>query len=213
MSTARRPIKARQTKWAERMAAALAARGVRPNTISVASVFFACAAALALGSSIAVSGYAKTPFFILAICFIQGRLLCNLFDGMVAVEGGFKTRAGAVFNDLPDRIADPVILIAVGYAACGIATATVLGWLAGLLAVLTAYIRFLGVAAGAPERFTGPMAKQHRMAVCTAALAGAALFPGYHGPILATALGIICAGCVITAVRRTRAIIRELAAE
>jgi phosphatidylglycerophosphate synthase len=27
-------------------------------------------------------------------------------DGMVAVEGGFRTKSGEIFNELPDRFAD-----------------------------------------------------------------------------------------------------------
>ena len=52
-----------------------------------------------------------------AAVLIQFRLLCNLFDGMVAVEGGLGTPSGILFNDFPDRIADPLILICAGYAA------------------------------------------------------------------------------------------------
>ncbi len=37
-------------------------------------------------------------------------LLANLFDGMVAVEGGLGTPSGILFNDFPDRIADPTEL-------------------------------------------------------------------------------------------------------
>ncbi len=209
MGASRRPINARQTKWAGRIANALAAKGIRPNQISIASIFFACAAGLSLAGSIPSAAPLKSLCFVLATLFIQGRLLCNLFDGMVAVEGGFKTRSGAIYNDLPDRIADPLILIAMGYAA---GTAT-LGWLAGLLAVITAYTRFLGVAAGATEYFIGPMAKQHRMAVCSASLVAAAVFPGQHAFTLSGALLLICGGCAATVIRRTRRIIRELETE
>src|SRR6266576_3410050 len=43
------------------------------------------------------------------------------------------------------------------------------GWLAAVLAVITAYVRALGTSAGASPYFLGPMAKPHRMAVMTAA--------------------------------------------
>jgi len=39
------------------------------------------------------------------------------------------------------------------------------------MAVLTAYVRFLGRSAGHTEYFIGPMAKQHRMATLTVACA------------------------------------------
>jgi phosphatidylglycerophosphate synthase len=47
---------------------------------------------------------------------IQLRLLANLFDGMVAVEGGLRTKSGEIFNELPDRISDVVIFVGVGHS-------------------------------------------------------------------------------------------------
>jgi len=41
--------------------------------------------------------------------------------------------------------------------------------LAAALAILTAYVRVLGVSVGTPQYYLGPMAKQHRMAALTAA--------------------------------------------
>lgn len=202
----RRPIKARNTQWASRVALALAKKGIRPNQISIASIFFALSAAGMLVTSLSVANIAKSLTFLLAALLIQGRLLCNLFDGMVAVEGGFKTKSGAIYNDLPDRIADPLILIATGYA-CHIPS---LGWTAALLSLLTAYIRYLGAASGATELFIGPMAKQHRMATCTAALIASTAFPHSHSKILAISLTLIIVLGAITCIRRTVRIIREL---
>ena len=45
----------------------------------------------------------------------------------------------------------------------GIRTGSTLGWAAAVLALLTAYIRALSGSLGLPQRFLGPMAKQHRM--------------------------------------------------
>lgn len=73
---------------------------------------------------------------------VQGRLICNLLDGMVAVEGGLRSPVGAVFNDLPDRVSDSLILIGAGYGLAGFITyAPQLGWAAALMAVMTAYVR------------------------------------------------------------------------
>src|SRR5690625_6282553 len=105
-----------------------------------------------------------------------------------------------MFNDIPDRLADPLILIGAGYAAATVGLGPALGWLAALLAVLTAYIRVMGVSLGAPADFSGPMAKQHRMAVITAAcilsLAEVWLLP--QGSILAAALVIVVLGTAAT---------------
>ena len=32
---------------------------------------------------------------------VLGRLLCNLLDGMVAVEGGKRSKSGELYNDVP----------------------------------------------------------------------------------------------------------------
>ncbi len=58
---------------------------------------------------------AALPWFLAAVG-IQLRLVCNLMDGMLAVEGGLKTANGDLFNEFPDRIADVAILAALGQA-------------------------------------------------------------------------------------------------
>jgi len=70
---------------------------------------------------------------------------------MVAIEGGKSTATGALFNEIPDRIADPLLLVPLGYAA----GYPWLGWLMALLAVLTAYVRVLGGGLGQPQDFGG----------------------------------------------------------
>lgn len=214
----RRPLKVRQAGLARACAVWLSGKNITPNQISVASVGFAVLAACSITLIPSLSnvkeygavGYSPdTASFLLPIMaafFIQCRLLCNLFDGMVAVEGGKSTPAGELFNDIPDRIADPLILISAGYAVTVFSWGDSVGWCAGLLAVLTAYIRTLGASIGAPVDFQGPMAKQHRMAVMTAAcvLTAFEVFIWAPGYSLLLALGIIVVGCVITIIRRSR---------
>ena len=93
--------------------------------------------------------------FIATAACVQLRLLCNLLDGMVAIEGGKSTSTGALFNEIPDRIADPLFLVPLGYAV----GYWWLGWLAALLAVLTAYVRVLGGALGQQQDFGGLLPK------------------------------------------------------
>jgi phosphatidylglycerophosphate synthase len=189
---ARRPLKTRQRNWAVVSAQWLARAGVHPNTISLASVAAAALAALALWRH----------WFPVAALFIQARLLCNLLDGMVAVEGGKRSAAGEIYNDLPDRVSDALILVAAGYASGFPA----LGWLASMFAVLTAYVRVLGGACGLEQDFCGPMAKPQRMAVLTVA----SLLAPFEIRILAIALCVIAAGSLVTAAVRTRTMIRQL---
>ncbi|MDH7453354.1 CDP-alcohol phosphatidyltransferase family protein [Luteimonas composti] len=193
----RRPIKARGNRLIQGIAAALARSPLTPNAISVLSIAFAAAGAAALWWLPAWGAW-------LCALGIQLRLLCNLLDGMVAVEGGQSTPTGALYNEVPDRVADSVLLVVLGYAA-GLPWA---GWLAALLAAATAYIRTLGGALGQPQDFRGPMAKQHRMALMTLACLVApleALFSG-GAHALQVAVLAIAMGALLTCFTRLRAI-------
>ena len=213
----RRPLKSRQTAWAKRIATWLAAAGVSPDHISAASLGFAAIGAGLLWGSGSASGLDRIDALIAAGCCIQLRLLCNLLDGMVAVEHGKGGPYGPIWNELPDRFADVLLLIGAGYGAqdAGMAHAAAIGWIAAVLAVLTAYIRELGRALGFAADFSGPMAKPHRMAALTAACAVSAIEPvwGWRGQALAWTLAIIVLGAAITLVRRVRRLARSLAAK
>ena len=195
----RRPLKVRQVKVSGAIATFLSKKNITPNQISVASVIFALAAACCLWKVSPENQVSNIVFYILAALFIQCRLLCNLFDGMVAIEGGKSTASGELYNDIPDRIADPVILIAAG-SISQIDWAMDVAWLAALLAVGTAYIRTLGKSIGAPADFRGPMAKQHRMAIITLAclLSTVEMYFWSTGTVLLGVLVLICIGCLIT---------------
>ncbi|MGY1458906.1 CDP-alcohol phosphatidyltransferase family protein [Luteimonas sp. A534] len=199
----RRPIKARGNALIQRGAAALARSPLTPNAISVLSIAFAAAGAAALLWLPAWGAW-------LCALGIQLRLLCNLLDGMVAVEGGRSTPTGALYNEVPDRIADSVLLVALGCAA-GLPWA---GWLAALLAALTAYIRTLGGALGLAQDFRGPMAKQHRMALMTLACFVAPFETMWAGSrhALVIAVLVIAAGALLTCGTRLRAVARQLEA-
>lgn len=196
-TTARRPLKSRSSAGIRAFAARLAARRVAPNAISAASVGFAVVSAAALLLVGPVDGaLAEAGLLLAAAAGIQLRLLCNLLDGLVAVEGGLKTPDGELFNEVPDRISDSLVLAAAGYAA-GVPE---LGWAAALAAVLTAYVRALGGSLGLAQDFGGPMAKPQRMALMTVACLGAALGP--EEPVLTVALAVVAAGSLVTCVVR-----------
>lgn len=207
----RRPIKARDTKWAAAIARWLTNSGLSPNRISVLSVIFAAIAGTALLLTVHVDAcWSRALLYLLAVIGIQFRLLCNLFDGMVAVEGGFRTRTGELFNEFPDRLSDIFVLLGAGYAA-GLYGST-LGWAAALLAVLTAYVRALGGTVGVSQAFCGPMAKQQRMAVMTIACVLGSIEDFLLGTrwVMSAALAVIILGCIWTVVRRLRKIAAEM---
>jgi phosphatidylglycerophosphate synthase len=202
MDENRRPIKTRSAGWAKRVTAILVKKDISPNQISVASIAFALFGAVALNIDSGVTG---------SICCavgIQLRLLCNLFDGMVAMEGGKKSAIGSLYNEFPDRIADSLLIAGLGYAI-GYPD---LGWFAALAAALTAYVRVFGGSIGLQQSFMGPMAKQHRMAVMTVGLLSNAIETSIYGThyVLLIALSIIAIGSAATCVTRTLAMSRQL---
>ncbi|WP_065376138.1 CDP-alcohol phosphatidyltransferase family protein [Ensifer adhaerens] len=198
----RRPLASRNTRWAQAIARRLASMNVTPNRISQASMLAAAFAGLAFWLTGETQDGVRVTLFIAAALFCQLRLLCNLFDGMVAVEGGKGEADGPFWNEFPDRIADIFIFVGAGFAI----GAPALGFAAAALAVLTAYIRELGRANGAPSDFSGPMAKQHRMATMTLAAVLSALEGLWlgDGEILWVALLLISIGAALTALFRVR---------
>src|SRR5262245_59412927 len=208
----RRPIKARDTRWAAALARWLARIGFRPNQISLLSVAFAGGAGACLVGAGLSQPRSRSLLFIGAALCIHLRLLCNLFDGMVAVEGGFRTKSGEIYNELPDRFADALILAGAGYSSFSSPWLATCGWLATILALITAYVRTLGAACGASQYFIGPMAKQQRMALITlASLANATVgFFGQATDLMLPALVLVVFGCVVTIFRRVSRIVMEL---
>jgi phosphatidylglycerophosphate synthase len=145
--------------------------------------------------------------FVAGAVLIQARLLCNMLDGMVAVETATASPVGELYNEVPDRVSDSATLVGLGYAIGG---APVLGYLAAICALFVAYVRAAAKVAGAPQDYSGPMAKQHRMFTATLAAVYCAAAPDAWQPkwrdaawgVPALALAIICAGAAITAIRR-----------
>ncbi len=204
----RRPLASRQTGWAAAFTKRLAATSVTPNQISMASMVAAAVAGCAFWASGHADGFARVTLLIAAALFCQLRLLCNLLDGMVAIEAGKSAADGAFWNEFPDRIADILILVGAGLGAGHPA----LGWAAACLAVLTAYVREHGRACGAPADYSGPMAKQHRMAVMTIGALAPIFAPIWSGfaPFLALSLWVVAIGGAVTALRRAARLIAYL---
>ena len=188
----RRPLRTRQSAPARRIAMALAKAGVSPNAISLTGIGFAGA-----GTAAMLAAPAQPLWWIAAAAGIQSRLAANMLDGMVAVEGGLHSATGALFNEVPDRIEDSLLLVAAGYAG----GAPMLGWLAALLACGTAYVRTLGGALGFAQDFCGPQAKPQRMAALTLAALACAIWPA--GTIMPVALAAIVGGTALTLARRS----------
>jgi phosphatidylglycerophosphate synthase len=202
----RRPLKAREWNFIQLTARKLAQTNIHPNQISLMSIVFSGLAAFSLLLTNGASGLWLFITSWMVIIFILGRGACNIFDGMVAVEGGKKTASGELFNDIPDRISDALLFIGAGYAINVVSWGPEAGWCAALLAVMTAYIRALGRGLGAGSDFQGPMGKTQRMAVLAFACFLMPFVGDFFNPqyLLLTALIIVSMGCVITSYKRAK---------
>lgn len=210
----RRPLAARNLGVSAAATRWLAGIGVSPNSISVASFFASLGAGFALFVS---NGSEHETLLLLGAClFLFLRGACNMLDGMVAVHRGIASRSGELYNEVPDRLSDSVILIGAGYASGGVPE---LGYLAAITAVFTAYVRVQGCSLGARADFGGPMAKIQRMLIVTVAALYTAfvpdawqfsteVFPG--AGTFGLALAVIIAGCAVTSARRLWACARAL---
>jgi phosphatidylglycerophosphate synthase len=211
---ARRPLASRSTRWAAFLSTAAVRAGFTADGISILSLVFAAAGSAGLL-------WLPAPWNLLACAAgIQLRLLCNLLDGMVAIEGGKKSKVGALFNEVPDRVADSLFIVALGYAI-GVPW---LGWLGALAAAVTAYIRVLGGTLGLAQDFRGPMAKPHRGATmtigCLLAIGEFYFFDatGFapdstpHLRVLHLAAWVVAIGSIVTCGTRLQAIAKQLRA-
>ena len=86
------------------------------------------------------------------------------------------------------------------------------------VAIFVAYVRAMGVAAGAPQAFTGPMAKPQRMFAVTVAAVYCGVMPASWQPefgpegrsIASLVLAMVALGGLWTAARRVNRIARYL---
>ncbi|HEY1560664.1 MAG TPA: CDP-alcohol phosphatidyltransferase family protein [Caulobacteraceae bacterium] len=218
MTANRRPLRSRQTGWAQTLATLLARRRISPDSISAASLVFAALGCAALMLWPSQTGLARVAILLAAAVLIQLRLLANLLDGLVAVEHGLGRTAGPIWNELPDRIADVLFFLGAGYGArfAGVGWAADLGWLTAVLALLAPYVRELGRGLGMAADFSGPGAKPHRMTAltltCALSAAAAISWATAPGLIMSAGLAVISALTATTIVRRTLHLARWLAA-
>lgn len=217
----RRVIPQRSQRWAVTVADALANLKLTPNSISVLSVAAAAVAAAALVASGFTHETTRVVCLLTAAFSLPVRLLFNMLDGMLAVEHGLRSPTGELFNELPDRISDAIIITAAGFATAGVLTFH--GWdagvglavLAAMLALLTAYVRTLGASCGVGNIFDGTMAKPVRMwlLVLASLLSIIEMVAGWAtGVVFLIALGLVAVGSLETVITRLRRIAATLKA-
>jgi phosphatidylglycerophosphate synthase len=207
--TERRPMKPREWPVMTGVARVLNRAGVSPNSISIASIVACCIAGSAFAATSSYEGTGQRVLWLVGAACVQLRAICNLLDGMVAVESGKASAVGELYNEVPDRLSDAVMLIGLGYA---VGSSPLLGYAAALVAVFVAYIRAQGRVAGAPQDYRGPMGKPHRMFLVTfvglflacapATWQGFWWGPEYAWGIIHLAMWVIIIGGLLTAARR-----------
>lgn len=209
---ARRPLGVREAGWAVATASWLTRRGAQPNHISIMSVVVAALGGLCIVGSTFTNTAVGIVLLVLAAGFIILRGICNMLDGMVAIEGHRSSSVGPLYNDIPDRFSDVIIFFCAGYAVQWFDWGRDLGWGVAVLAVLTAYIRLLGGASGVTQDFSGPMAKTLRIYLMsiTCLLAAVEMAFGSEGKVFFVALVIIGIGCVLTIINRLGHIVTQL---
>ena len=208
---ARRPLTSRDSAWAKKLSQILVEKKASPDMISVWSMMFGVGAGFCLAWAFVPQGIFSSVLLILGAVLIQLRLLCNLLDGMVAIEGGLSGPIGPVMNEVPDRLSDIAILCGMTLAIVHLPYALHVGALATIFAVLTAYIRALAGSVGAPQRFIGWMGKSQRMALVTGVCVIAAFLPRYWAEILwYVALALLLLGCLQTCWVRSSALLTDM---
>jgi phosphatidylglycerophosphate synthase len=203
----RRPSKIRSLAPTVTLAKILSSRGIGPNLVSLTGLGSAIAGFICLWG--AARGWPGAWFFVLlATVLVLVRLLCNLLDGLLAIEFDRREKAGDIYNEIPDRFEDTLFLVGAGYLAGSVE----LGWIAAVLAVFTAYVRTFGASLGQSQDFGGPCAKPHRMVILMAGLIGdvMAYFAKATVNVPKITLWIIIIGTSITALLRLRRLYRAL---
>ena len=101
----RRPLASRDSGWARTIARKLSTASVTPNQISQASMGFAALGLLCFWAVAYTGTLGQSILLCLAALMVQMRLLCNLLDGMVAVERDRPRNARNAFDaflEFPD---------------------------------------------------------------------------------------------------------------
>lgn len=204
----RRPVKMRANQHLHRSARFLSERGATANGVSLGSIGCAVVAAAAL-VMIPVRPEDKLLFSLIASVAILARGLCNLLDGLIAIENKRATATGAFYNEAPDRLSDALILVGAGLAWRLDATGLSAGLLLSLLAIGTAYIRALGKTLTGEDDFRGPMAKPHRIAILSLSLPVVALLPSSFCA-MEIVLTVLAGGTLLTIATRSRHLLATL---
>lgn len=175
-------------RWLRPLALGLARRGVTANAVTLTAAGLSVALGLALAGD-ALNGGALRGWLLLP-AFLFVRMALNAVDGIMAREGGQRSRLGAYLNELGDAVSDaalylPLALLPGGWPAPLLVAAALSGELAGVL----------GQVVGASRRYDGPLGKSDRALLIGAV--GLALGLGVRPGAWLSGLLLLAAGLAV----------------
>lgn len=183
--------------------------GVRPNHITLFSLYLAAMAAVSLGMG----------FFMLGCWLLVAAASCDLLDGLLARRTDAGSPAGAFLDSFADRVAEGMVFFGIAFYGAGGPLTWVALW-AMLASVMVSYARARGEALGADCK-VGLMQRPERLlmlivSIFAAPIAAIFLEPGVARPVYHVAVvgvGLLALLSSVTAVRRALWIVRALAGE
>lgn len=183
--------------------------GVRPNHITLFSLYVAALAAVALG----------TGYVMLGCWLVIAAASCDLLDGLLARRTNAGTPAGAFLDSFADRVAEGMVFAGLAFYGGGGALTWMALW-AMLASVLVSYARARGEALGADCK-VGLMQRPERLLLLIVTLFVApitALFwePGAQRPVYHLAIGgtgLLAVLSTLTALRRAHSTFKSLASK
>jgi CDP-diacylglycerol---glycerol-3-phosphate 3-phosphatidyltransferase len=167
--------------------------GVHPNVLTGLGVLSAAAA----------GGCLWRGWYLAALPCIVLRMLLNVADGQVARRTGKTSRAGAVWNEFSDRLADIGLF---GGAALAAPAGLALGLVTLASVGLVSYMGILPQTLGLARQYGGASAKIPRQIALMIAAAGQGI---WGGPWLRVGLIVIALGALVTVGQRLRGAFRE----
>ncbi len=184
----------------------LADAGVRPNHITLASLYIAALAAVALGAG----------YFMLGTWLLVGAASCDLLDGLLARRADAGSTAGAFLDSFADRAAEGMVFGGIAFYGAGGALTWVAVW-AMLASVLVSYARARGEALGADCK-VGLMQRPERLVWLILTLFAAPIAAVFTEPkaahpvywVAVGGVGLLALLSTVTAVRRAVATVRAL---
>jgi CDP-diacylglycerol--glycerol-3-phosphate 3-phosphatidyltransferase len=180
------------------VAAALAARGLKANDVTLGALLLSAAQ----GAWIALDPGSRWPLLVLPLTLFL-RMAMNAIDGLMAKEHGQATPSGAVLSEVSDVIADAVLYLPFALIAGLNAPLVVLVVVAGVVAEMTGA---LGPMVGAKRNYAGPLGKSDRALAfgLLAVLAGIGIAPGLWSTLYLAAMLLLSA---LTILNRARLIV------